>query len=77
VLTINYFAVGTTQNCCYYEVQPDPHVPSGQIEVVDCASNLVFAPGGGIIVNPDQSCYCAIRVEETTWGRVKSIYEGD
>ncbi|UCH83400.1 MAG: hypothetical protein JSW50_13220 [Candidatus Latescibacterota bacterium] len=74
VLTINYFAAGLSTPCCYYPVLPDPNVPSGKIEVVDCANNLLFASGGIGIINADGSCQCDVPTEETTWGKVKSLY---
>jgi hypothetical protein len=75
ILTINYFAGGTTQECCYYPVLPDPSVVSGQIEVVNCDEHLVYADGLVSVVNPVMGCYCGvIKVKETTWGKVKSLY---
>ncbi len=40
VLTINYFCQALTSPCCEYPVLPDPNVPSGTIEFVDCSNNL-------------------------------------
>ncbi|UCG51329.1 MAG: BACON domain-containing protein [Candidatus Latescibacterota bacterium] len=74
VLTINYFASGTSETCCMYPVIADPNVPSGMIEVVDCASNLLYAMGATCIVNPTNECRCDVSVEESTWGRVKALY---
>ena len=75
-LTINYFAQGTSDPCCLYAVLPDPDVPSGQIEVVDCNGQLLYAQGEVSTVNGDASCPCGypVAVEETTWGKVKSLY---
>lgn len=75
-LAINYFGNGLTGNCCPYPVLPDPNVPSGEIEVVDCLNSLVFAAGATTMINPDPTCPCdqAIPTEETTWGKVKSLY---
>ena len=75
VLTINYFGGGTTTPCCYYGVFPDPNVASGEIEVVDCAENLLFATGGVGIINPDGTCQCDVPVQDTTWGQIKSMFE--
>ena len=74
ILTINIFGAGTTTPCCYYEVKPDPLVASGQIEVVDCAENLLFATGGEGTINPDATCQCDVPVQDTTWGQIKSFY---
>ena len=76
VLTMNFFCQGITAPCCLYRVQPDPVIPSGQIEVSDCNFVIQFGTGLCAIVNPDASCPCwATPVEETTWGKVKAIYE--
>jgi hypothetical protein len=75
VLAINYFCQALTPPCCVYRVQPDPNVPSGQIEMVDC-NNLLW-PAGDLcaVVNPTADCPCwATPTEESTWGRVKSLY---
>jgi hypothetical protein len=74
VLTLSYFAGGTSSPCCYFQVVPDPLVPSGQIEVVDCAENLLFATGGVGIVNADATCLCDVPTQDTTWGKVKSLF---
>ena len=74
ILSIQYFGQGLTTPCCIYPVLPDPNVPSGQIEVVDCANNLLYATGGTGIVNPNGSCQCDVATEESTWGKVKALY---
>ena len=74
VLTINYFGGGASMACCYFEFLPDPLVPSGQIEVVDCIEGLLFATGGIGIVNADASCQCNVPTQDTTWGKVKSLF---
>ena len=75
VLTINFFGGGATTPCCYYGVFPDPLVASGQIEVVDCAENLLFATGGIGIVNGDATCLCNnVPTRDTTWGQVKALF---
>lgn len=75
VLMINYFCQGLTPPCCYYPILPDPALPSGNIEVVDCQNQLLFATGGEGIVNSNQTCNCSVPVEETTWGGIKSLYQ--
>jgi hypothetical protein len=70
VLTMHYFGQGLSI-CCYYWVRPDPNVPSGKIEASDCNFNVVYVSGGATIINKDR---CVTPVEETTWGRVKSLY---
>jgi hypothetical protein len=75
VLTINYFVGGATPPCCYYPVIPDPNVPSGQIEVTDCNFLPLFATGGIGIINPDATCQCDVPTQDSTWGKVKSLYQ--
>jgi hypothetical protein len=75
ILTINYFCQGLTGNCCEYAILADPNVPSGEIEVVDCTSGLLFANGGHAVVNADGTCDCTNASEESTWGKVKSLFE--
>jgi hypothetical protein len=77
-LFINYFCQALTPPCCEYPVLPDPAVPSGTIEAVDCANNLVTGlPGlSGQINGDNTNCPCdpTIATEESTWGKVKSLY---
>ncbi len=76
--TINYFVQGPPGSpCCVYPVLPDPWVASGQIEMLDCSNTVRYALGGYAVIHPDVSCMCergTVRVENTTWGRVKSLY---
>lgn len=73
VMTINYFAQGTTPPCCYYWVRPDPNVPSGEIEGADCNFVTVYLTGGATIINrPEDGC--PVATEPSTWGRVKALY---
>ncbi|UCG52785.1 MAG: hypothetical protein JSW58_04325 [Candidatus Latescibacterota bacterium] len=75
VLTINFFNSGLTGACCQYDVFADPAVPSGMIEVVDCNNVLHYGVGICAVINPDASCPCwATPAEESTWGKVKSLY---
>jgi hypothetical protein len=74
VLTINYFTSGTTPPCCYYPILPDPVIESGEIEVTDCNYVLLYASGGIGIINADGSCQCDVPTEDSTWGKVKSLY---
>ncbi len=75
VLSINFFCQGLTGPCCYYQVLPDPNGPSGTIEMVDCDNQLLTGVGGieGIF-NSGPGCDCAVGVEASTWGKVKSLY---
>lgn len=61
------------------EVVADPHLPSGQIEVVECDGLTIgYASGGKLGVN-DQTGICSciwdpISTEATTWSKVKAMY---
>jgi hypothetical protein len=77
VLIINYFCQALTPPCCEYPILPDPNVPSGSIEVVDCLNNLITGVGSQSgWINGDSSCPCEepVATEETTWGKVKALY---
>ncbi len=78
LVSINYFCQGLTGPCCAYPVLPDPNVPSGTIEVVDCNNNLITGvPGLSGVVNGDpNNCPCdpTIGTEQSTWGKVKALY---
>ncbi|UCH83256.1 MAG: hypothetical protein JSW50_12435 [Candidatus Latescibacterota bacterium] len=75
ILTINFFCQGMTQPCCYYTVQPHPELPSGVVEAVDCMDNLLTAKGGFGIFNSTDECECGPPTRDSTWGRVKSIFD--
>jgi hypothetical protein len=45
------------------------------IEVINCSDVRLVATGGAMVVNGDGSCPCNVPVEETTWGKVKSLYQ--
>ena len=76
VLTVNYFGAGTSTACCSLEVTPQPGPDI--VGVVDCADNLLQGVGLISTVNGDPiACPCGvIAVEETTWGHIKSLYNG-
>ncbi|MEJ2722255.1 MAG: right-handed parallel beta-helix repeat-containing protein [bacterium] len=60
VLSINYFALGTTPNCCPYPVVSYPSTVPGVIEVVDCDLNTLSASGYTNIVNKNAGCDCCL-----------------
>jgi hypothetical protein len=75
VMTINFFCQGTSSNCCYYKIFPHPDVESGEVEVADCFGNVIPGIGGRAVVNPTASCPCGPPTQDSTWGRVKSLYD--
>jgi hypothetical protein len=74
VLGISFFAQGLTPPCCYYPVVGDPNI-GGLIQMVDCEGTTLLATGGTGIVNPDATCQCNVPTQDTTWGKVKSIFQ--
>ncbi len=77
ILDIQYLGSGLSQNCSSCRVVPDPIAVPPEILVADCQDppNLLIAMGGEIWINPDGSCSCIIPVQETSWGRIKSLYK--
>ncbi|HEX5133568.1 MAG TPA: hypothetical protein VFX92_13915 [Candidatus Krumholzibacteria bacterium] len=77
VFTINYFATaapGAVPPCQYVVLEADPSALQGTPLVVDCDYlEYSVVPGKGIIAS-DASCTCNIPVQESTWGKVKSLY---
>lgn len=75
ILSISLFAQGAFSTCCVWPVTPDPAVPSGKIEVVDCGGQLIYGSGLNGLLNGDATCSCAsVPTEETSWGAVKALY---
>jgi hypothetical protein len=77
VLSASFFSSASTPPCCFYPVTGDPLTASGTIEVVDClpAGNLLpNVPSQSGVITSDATCLCAVPVEETTWGHIKSLY---
>lgn len=76
ILTLQYFASGTTPACDLIQVVADPSATPPGIYVTDCADPplLLTATGGTAIVNPVEGCFCNVPVEETSWGQIKSLY---
>lgn len=61
VLTLNFFAQGTSPNCCCYFIYPHPQSETGDIEVVDCNDNLNSAYGWLGYINTDYlTCICTV-----------------
>ncbi|UCG52169.1 MAG: hypothetical protein JSW58_01030 [Candidatus Latescibacterota bacterium] len=74
VLTMGYFAQAISQDCSWIRVVPPETLPSGQIEMYDCDSNILYPTGGTLIVNPTDDCQCDVPVDESTWGKIKEMY---
>ncbi len=78
ILTLQFFASGTTPPCSYLQVMPDLTPPAKtSVLVTDCSDPplLLNATGGDVVINPNAGCMCDIPVEETSWGQIKSLYQ--
>ena len=77
ILTIVYLLTGSWEPCCRLTVGPHPDwctqlgTPCG----FDCDVNEYPATGGAAILNPNDNCQCAVPVQESSWGRVKALYQ--
>jgi len=82
LVKLTYEAVGSLA-CCHYWACAAPEAPSGKIELVDCADTKILGRGGALVLNTTQypcedsnttPCAQAVPVENSTWGKVKSLY---
>ncbi len=91
VLTIRYFATGTTPLCCMYPALP---VSGSEVDAVACNGSPVAVTRLCNYINEQwPTCDCTrtflgyptefflcpavvVPVESTTWGRVKALYAG-
>jgi hypothetical protein len=74
---LQFIPIAPTPPCgATFNVVPDPALPSGQIEVVDCSSNVLFATGGIMYINGNGiDCSCEPATEQSTWSRLKALYQ--
>jgi len=72
--TITYLMSGTSGNCSYLQIVPDPSSHTGTIEVQDCNDYKLEASGTRLVINPDGSCACGPTTEITNWGRIKDRF---
>jgi len=77
ILTLQYFASGTSTPCSEFNIVEDPGAIVPGLYVTDCANppNLLTGLSSKAVVNNDGSCPCSIvPVESTSWGQIKAIY---
>jgi len=75
LLRITYTVLGPTPQCCIYWVRPHPESESGRIEIWRCDDTVHYGDPGYMIFNSDGTqCQSALPVEDSTWGKVKSLY---
>jgi hypothetical protein len=80
IVRIDFVPLESTPICAgYLEVVGDPTSGSGEVEMVDCQSDIHIADGGRLVVNPDETCSCLggdpLRAEMSTWSKVKALYQ--
>jgi len=73
LMRISYYAASLADPCCEFAVLPDPREPS-DILGADCNFELYTMSGSPVIINPNATCDCAVPVDDTSWGRIKSLY---
>jgi len=78
IATVSYFGSGNSTGCEYFSILPAADsLAVGIIECVD--ETFEYIPRGGqarthnLAIDP--GCACTVPIEETTWGRIKSLYE--
>jgi hypothetical protein len=82
VVVISYMCFGTS-GCTTVSLVPDPTAVTGEIEAYDCVGGLLIQPNvyelcvNGALVPDDHfgSCDCPLPAENSTWGKIKGIYE--
>lgn len=73
VYNISFLALGVAlPNCTYITLGPDP--VSGKTQIADCNFFEIEVTGAQAILNADGTCDCDVATQETTWGKVKSLY---
>ena len=80
---INYLATGGSLPCCLASAKDPGNITDEVGNVIhrfvwyDCAfGEHTLQPGQSLVINPDNSCRCQspLAAENSTWGRVKSLY---
>ncbi|MFQ5510392.1 MAG: hypothetical protein ACE5EO_00960 [Candidatus Krumholzibacteriia bacterium] len=77
VLTINYNGFGVSSTCSSLDIGDNVNVTPPSPSITTCVGAKNLVPGKSMFVNPDASCTCAVPVEQTTWGHIKSLYSGN
>jgi hypothetical protein len=77
LLTMTYLCQGLTPPCGYMSVVSHPNGRPPGLIAVDCNETIVPVQGYTSYINNDGSCPCVspIPIQETTWGRVKALYQ--
>ncbi len=78
IATVNWFGNGLASTCQFCQVVADPTAVPPGIYVADCEDppNVLTATGGDVVINPvDPDCRCNIPAKETSWGKMKALYQ--
>ncbi len=70
--TLAFFATAAVPNCSYMSLVAAPN-KVGVISVDCIFAEIPVIPGQGIL-NADGTCDCNVATQESTWGKVKSLY---
>ena len=71
---LSYFKSGSSDDCSYLQIVPDPTTFNEWITVIDCFQSRLEASGSRLVINPDGSCACGPTTEITNWGRIKDRF---
>jgi hypothetical protein len=74
VYNMKFLATAAQPDCVYMSIVPDPGEANGIVKIADCGFIELEATSGQAILNPTASCDCDVPTQETTWGKVKSLY---
>ena len=78
ILSVVY-GIFDAPTCSSLDVLPHQNSATGNVEIINCADNVVAGEWYGVIFNPhdpcDPWCWGIAPVHETSWGRVKALYE--
>jgi len=77
ILTMGYFASGTTPACEQLDIVPADDSVNGLVEYVDCTDTKheVATGQSGFIGGDSDSCPCpGTAVRPATWGAIKALY---
>jgi len=75
IMTVSYFASGTSTACSKFFLTPDTTADPPVLGIVDCGFNLLAFPPGVGVVNANGSCPCDVSTAQSTWGNVKALYK--
>ena len=77
VLALNFFVTGAIPACSQLSIIADPIEAAGTVVVADCDDVVFSATGGTFFFSATGACAgCGEpnAVEQSTWGKVKSLY---